>query len=132
MAGFVAFVVFWAAVALYGIYVFRRILGRGQLSRVDWPRGWRLVAYVSGLVVTVVVIFPAAIMAAGYVLGMGNCTAAHSADQPWRCSPPGRVFVLALFLFFGLPLAAAWLRLLLGFVLPRCQAMTTNNRWRGP
>jgi hypothetical protein len=116
MASFVAFVIFWAAVVLYAVYVFRRILGRGQLSRRDWPRGWRLAAYVSGLLLAVVVVVPAAIMVAGYVFGMTNCTADYSPSQPWRCSQAGRLLFITLSILVGLPLVAMLLRWLAGFV----------------
>jgi hypothetical protein len=79
-------------------------------------RRWRLAAYISGLVLTVVVVIPGAIMAVGYIFGMTNCTADYSPNQPWRCSQVGRFLFLTLGILVALPLVAVLLRSLMGFV----------------
>jgi len=109
--GLAGVVVFITAVALYTRYVFRRF---GPPLATPWPRGTRLALFWVGIVLAPVIVVPAVLVAVGYVLGMTNCPAQFSPGEAWGCSPIGRLTFLLGTLAIGLPLAALWLRFLLG------------------
>jgi hypothetical protein len=124
MASFAAVLVFWLCVAAYGSVVFRGILRGSVASRESekgWPRGRRLVLYVVGIILTVVIVIPVAIVGVGYAFGMTDCPADSLPSQAWRCSPTGRLLFMTLGIAAGLPLAALWLRWLLGLVYRRAE-----------
>jgi hypothetical protein len=111
-------VAFWGAAGLYGIFVFRLILRGNAVARArqGWPRGGRLLLFVLAIVLTVLLVIPAAILAVGYAFGMTDCPADFSPAQPWRCTPGGRFLFMTVGITLALPLAAAWLRWLLGVI----------------
>jgi NADH:ubiquinone oxidoreductase subunit 6 (subunit J) len=115
----VALLVLMGAVALYANFVLRRIAGIDMRSptKMPWPRGWRLAAFWFALVISVVVLIPAAIFAAGYLTGLSDCPADLSPQDPWRCTAIGRLLFMAGGIAVGLPLAALWARLLVKLII---------------
>jgi len=121
MAQLIAFsliAIFGVAVFFYGHYMFRRLGGKAVTDTASWPRGKRLVFFCLALALTVIVIIPAAIVAVGYAFGMTDCSADLSPTDLWRCSLAGRSSFLVCGIAIGIPLAALWVRLLLG-MFPR-------------
>jgi hypothetical protein len=114
LIGLVGTAVIFIAGGLYTRYVFRRF-GPPQLA-VPWLHGKRLALFWLAIVLTVVVVIPAVTVAVGYVLGMTGCRPQFSPSDPWRCSPIGRLSLLIGMLAIGLPLAAIWMRFLLGIL----------------
>jgi hypothetical protein len=47
---------------------------------------------------------------------MSGCRPQFSSGDPWWCSPIGRLALLIGMLAIGLPLAAIWMRFLLGIL----------------
>ena len=115
--GFLGAIGFFVAVNFYARYVFCRFgvfTGSPPKFFGPAPRGKRLVLFWLAITFTVVVLFPAAICAIAYVLGMFDCGDQYSPSEPLQCSPAGRLsFALGL-IVIGLPLAAMWMRFLLG------------------
>jgi hypothetical protein len=77
-----------------------------------WPRGWRVTLFTTALVITTVVVIPALIMGAGYLVGFGTCDRPDAAAASSVCSPPGRLLFTAALIAVGLPLALSWARFL--------------------
>ena len=114
LIGLVGTAVVFIAGGLYMRYVFRRF-GPPRLA-VSWLHGKRLALFWSVIILTVVAVIPAVIVGVGYVLGMTGCRPQFSTSDPWQCSPIGRVSLLVAMLAIGLPLAALWMRFLLGIL----------------
>jgi hypothetical protein len=115
--GFLGAICFLVAVNFYARYVFRRF-GVFSGSPPEFvgpaPRGKRLVLFWLAIAFTVVVPGPAALFAIAYPLGMFDCGDQYSPSEPPQCLPGARLsFALGL-IAIGLPLAALWMRLLLG------------------
>jgi hypothetical protein len=119
LIGLLGTILFFSAVGLYALYVFRRF---GPPRTTPWPRGKRLVFFCVLLVLTGVVVVPAAIVAVGHAFGMTTCRVTFSPGEPWACSPIGRLTFLVGTLAAGLPLAAIWLRFLLGRAVRESQS----------
>jgi len=119
LIGIVGQITLLIAVGLYANFVLRRIAGINLRSptKTPWPRGWRLVYFWLALGISVAVLVPAAILVFGYLLDMDSCPAHLSPHNPWRCTPVGRLVLMAAILAVGLPLAALWTRLLIKLTL---------------
>lgn len=114
LTGLVGTVMILIAGGLYTRYVFRRF-GPAQ-SASPWLHGKRLALFWFAIALTVVVVIPAVVVGVGYGLGLTGCRPQFSPSDPWRCSPIGRLSLLLGMLAIGLPLAAIWMRLLLGIL----------------
>jgi len=114
LIGIVGTAVIFIAGGLYTRYVFRRF-GPPQLA-VPGLHGKRLALFWLAIVLTVVVLIPVVMVAVGYALGMTGCKPQFSTSDPWQCSPIGRLSLLIGMLAIGLPLAAIWMRSLIGML----------------
>jgi len=114
LIGIVGTAVIFIAGGLYTRYVFRRF-GPPQLA-VPGLHGKRRALFWLAIVLTVVVLIPVVMVAVGYALGMTGCKPQFSTSDPWQCSPIGRLSLLISMLAIGLPLAAIWMRSLIGML----------------
>ena len=115
----VAAIAFLVGANFYAQYVFRRfgiVRGPPLQSAMPWPHGRRLALFWFVMAFTGVVVVPAGLVALGYALGMTDCSAQFLPGDPWRCSPVARLSFLVGTVALGLPLAAIWIRFLLGML----------------
>lgn len=80
----------------------------------DLPRPWRIALFIIAVMLTVVIVIPAAILFIGYVVGFGACVRTDTGTGSALCSPGARLILALLVIAVGLPLSRMWVRYLGG------------------
>jgi hypothetical protein len=62
--------------------------------------------------VTVVVLVPAVVTLAIYLMGLDRCESSSAAKIPWACTPAGRQLATILGIAILLPIGLVWARFL--------------------
>ena len=99
---------------LYSRYVYRRFVP--PLHTLPWLDRGRFVLLCVAVAISVVLAIPVAIATFAYALKATGCPPASIPSTRWICSSSGRLSVLMGVCALGPPVAAIWMRCLLGLL----------------